>query len=69
MQQNCTDLDLPGSDPLNIVEPGQFQIDGLIKISSITRGLFWLEFNKKIRYIIICFLLSVRKKVTVIHSK
>lgn len=40
MQQNCTDLDLAGSDPLNIVEPGQFQIDGLIKISSITRGLF-----------------------------
>lgn len=40
MQQNCIDLDLARNDPLNIVEPGQFQNDGLIKIALITRGFF-----------------------------
>lgn len=59
MQQNCTDLDLAGSDPLNIVEPGHFQIDGLIKIAP--EGYSEWNLIKK-KYIIICFLFSVRKK-------
>lgn len=70
MQQNCT-TNLAESDPVNIVEPGQVQNGGLIKIASITRRFFWMKFNKiLLNNNLFFFKFSFKwKQVAVIHSK